>query len=66
MEATRSHLLARVAGFYAKTLHKDRAGLDYLKSRRLDDPALLEAFGVGCCNGSLRGALPKAGEVVEQ
>jgi DNA primase catalytic core len=65
-EATRAKLLARVAGFYAKTLTKDRAGLDYLKTRRLDDPALLETFGVGYCNGSMREALPKAGEVVEQ
>lgn len=43
-EATRARLLARVASFYAKTLHKDRAGLEYLKTRRLDDPAMLETF----------------------
>ena len=65
-DATRAKLLARVASFYAKTLTKDRAGLDYLKARRLDDPAMLETFGVGYCNGSMRGALPKSGEVVEQ
>lgn len=64
--ALRAKLLARVAGFYAKTLHKDRAGLDYLKTRRLDDPAMLETFGVGYCNGTLRNALPKAGEIIEQ
>lgn len=65
-EPTRAKLLARVAGFYAKTLHKDRAGLDYLKSRRLDDPAMLETFSVGYCNGTLRNALPKAGEIIGQ
>jgi DNA primase catalytic core len=65
-EPTRAKLLARVAGFYAKTLFKDRAGLDYLKARRLDDPAMLETFSVGYCNGTLRNALPKAGEIIGQ
>jgi DNA primase catalytic core len=64
--ATRAKLLARVAGFYAKTLQRDRAGLDYLKSRRLNDPAMLETFQVGYCNGTLRNALPKAGEIIGQ
>lgn len=64
--ATRARLLARVAAFYAKTLHKDRAGLDYLRTRRLDDAAMLETFGVGYCNGTMRGALPRGGEVIEQ
>ena len=59
-------LLARVANFYAKTLGKDRAGLEYLKTRGLDDPAMLETFAVGYCNGSMRDALPKSGEVIEQ
>jgi DNA primase len=65
-EATRARLLARVVKFYAATLHKDRAGLDYLASRKLADGALLEAFQVGYCNGSLRSALPRGGEVVGQ
>lgn len=65
-EATRAKLLARVANFYAKTLRKDRAGLDYLQTRRLDDAAALETFAVGYCNGALRAALPKGGEVVAQ
>ena len=69
-EATRAKLLARVAGFYAKTLQRtgtdDRAGLEYLKSRRLDDPAMLETFHVGYCNATLRNALPESGEVIEQ
>jgi DNA primase len=59
-------LLARVAGFYARTLHKDRAGLDYLAGRGLAQPAMLEAFRVGYCNGTLKTALPQAGEVVTQ
>jgi DNA primase catalytic core len=59
-------LLARVAGFYARTLHKDRAGLDYLAGRGLAQPAMLETFRVGYCNGTLKTALPQAGEVVTQ
>ena len=58
-------LLQRVVSFYAKTLHKDRAGLDYLKSRKLDDPTMLEVFQVGYCNGTLPGVLPKSGELVD-
>lgn len=58
-------LLQRVAAFYARTLHKDRAGLDYLKSRKLDDPAMLEVFQVGYSNGTLPGVLPKSGEIID-
>jgi len=54
-----------VATFYAKTLHKDRAGLDYLKGRHLDDPALLATFQVGYCNGTLPTVLPKTGELID-
>ncbi len=61
-----SELLKRVIGFYAKTLHKDLAGLNYLKSRNLTDPAMLETFQVGYCNGSLKQTLPEQGELVEQ
>lgn len=57
-------LLARVAGFYARTMHKDRAGLDYLAGRKLAEPAMLEAFRVGYCNGTLKSALPKSGEIL--
>jgi DNA primase len=59
-------LLARVAGFYARTLHKDRAGLDYLAARGLAQPATLETFRLGYCNGTLKTALPNVGEVVTQ
>jgi DNA primase catalytic core len=58
-------LLQRVAAFYARTLHKDRAGLDYLKSRKLDEPAMLEVFQVGYANGTLPGVLPKSGEIID-
>jgi DNA primase catalytic core len=58
-------LLKRVLGFYAKTLHNDRTGLDYLRSRNLADATLLETFQIGYCNGSLKEALPKSGEVIE-
>lgn len=60
-----ARLLQRVVSFYAKTLHKDRAGLDYLKTRRLDDPTMLEAFQVGYSNGTLSGVLPQAGEILD-
>jgi DNA primase len=59
-------LLIRVAAFYHRTLVKDRAGLDYLASRNLADPSMLESFRVGYCNGTLKSALPKSGEVIEQ
>jgi DNA primase catalytic core len=58
-------LLQRVVTFYVKTLHKDRAGLDYLKSRHLSDPAMLASFQAGYCNGTLPGVLPPSGEIVE-
>jgi DNA primase len=57
-------LLARVAGFYVRTLHKDRAGLDYLAARGLAQPAMLETFRLGYCNGTLKTALPQAGEIL--
>ncbi|HSY54727.1 MAG TPA: CHC2 zinc finger domain-containing protein, partial [Opitutaceae bacterium] len=59
-------LLNRVAAFYHRTLFKDKAGLDYLASRNLADPAMLESFKVGYCNGTLKSALPKSGEVINQ
>jgi DNA primase catalytic core len=58
-------LLQRVVTFYARTLHKDRAGFEYLKSRNLADATLLEVFQVGYCNGTLPNAVAKSGEVVE-
>src|SRR5208337_907081 len=48
-----------------KTLHKDRAGFEYLKSRNLVDAAMLDVFQVGYCNGTLPNAVAKSGEVVE-
>jgi DNA primase len=59
-------LLNRVASFYHRTLFKDKAGLDYLASRNLADPTMLETFRVGYCNGTLKNALPKSGEVTQQ
>jgi len=60
-----SGLLKRVVAFYAKTLMADRAGYDYLKTRNLVDPTMLEVFQVGYCNGTLHQALPKSGEIIE-
>ena len=59
-------LLGRVVGFYQRTLGKERVGRDYLASRGLTDPAMLETFRVGYCNGTLKTALPKSGEVIAQ
>jgi DNA primase catalytic core len=59
-------LLQRVAGFYQRVLFKDRAGLDYLARRNLADPAMLESFRVGYCNGTLKTALPQSGEIIAQ
>jgi DNA primase catalytic core len=61
-----SELPHRVVNFYSKNLFKDRAGLDYLKTRNLVDPAMLEAFQVGFCNGSLKQTLPSEGELIEE
>jgi DNA primase len=52
-------LLQRVVNFYVKTLAKDRAGLDYLKSRNLSDAAMLGTFQIGYSNGSLLKVLPR-------
>lgn len=60
-----SALLQRVVSFYARTLHKDRDGFDYLKGRNLADATMLDVFQVGYCNGTLHSVLPKAGELVE-
>lgn len=59
-------LLNRVAAFYHRTLFRDKAGLDYLASRNLADPAMLESFRIGYCNGTLKNALPKSGEILRQ
>ena len=59
-------LLARVANFYAKTLAVEPAALECLQTLRLDDPAMIETFSVGYCNGSLCALLAHDGEVPEQ
>jgi DNA primase catalytic core len=65
--AVAADLMQRVTAFYHRTLFKeDRAGLDYLASRHLADPAMLESFRVGYCNGTMKRSLPPSGEVVEQ
>jgi hypothetical protein len=60
-----AQLLLRVSSFYAKTLLKDPAGLDYLKGCKLDHAPMLEFFRVGYSNDTLQNVLPKAGEVVD-
>jgi DNA primase catalytic core len=57
-------LLRRVVKFYVRTLRKDPAGMSYLKGRNLSGATMLEAFQIGCSNGSLLKALPKSGDVI--
>ena len=56
--AEASGLLQRVVTFYARALHKDRGGLDYLQGRGLADPTMMETFQVGYCNGTMLAAVP--------
>ena len=65
-DVERATLLKRVVSFYAKTLMQAREGFDYLKSRNLSDPTMLEVFQVGYCNGTLHKVLPRSGEIIEQ
>ncbi len=58
-------LLQRVVSFYAKTLHKDRDGFEYLRGRNLADATMLDVFQIGYCNGSLHTVLPNGGELID-
>jgi len=60
-----ANLLQRVVNFYVKTLAKDRAGLDYLKSRNLADATTLGTFQIGYSNGSLLKVLPREGDILD-
>jgi len=64
--AESAKLLQRVVSFYAKTIHKDPTGLEYLRSRKLDAPEMLDVFQVGFSNGTLASVLPKSGEILDQ
>lgn len=58
-------LLQRVVNFYVKTLGKDPAGLDYLKSRKLAEAATLGTFQIGYSNGSLLNVLPRDADILD-
>lgn len=58
-------LLQRVVNFYVKTLGKDPAGLDYLKSRKLAEAATLGTFQIGYSNGSLLKVLPRDADILD-
>jgi DNA primase len=60
-----ANLLQRVVSFYVKTLAKDRAGLEYLKSRNLSDAAMLGTFQIGYSNGSLLKVLPRDADILD-
>ncbi len=61
-------LLARVVDFYHRTLKQSPEALKYLKSRGLDDPALIDTFKLGFANRTLGYRLPpkqvKAGAAI--
>jgi DNA primase len=60
-----ANLLQRVVSFYVKTLAKDPAGLEYLKSRNLSDAAMLGTFQIGYSNGSLLKVLPRDTDILD-
>jgi len=60
-----ANLLQRVVNFYVKTLAKDRAGLDYLKGRKLAEAVTLGTFQIGYSNGSLLKVLPKDDDILD-
>lgn len=59
-EMTDAELLERVAGFYASQLRRSPEAIEYLRSRGLDSPRLLDTFGVGYANRTLGYRLPKS------
>ena len=60
-----ANLLQRVVNFYVKTLAKDPAGLDYLKSRKLAEATTLGTFQIGYSNGSLLKVLPRDEDILD-
>jgi DNA primase catalytic core len=51
-------LLDQVIDFYHETLKQSSEALDYLASRGLNDPELIERFGLGYANRTLAYCLP--------
>lgn len=60
-----ANLLQRVVNFYVKTLARDRAGLDYLKGRKLAEAVTLGTFQIGYSNGSLLKVLPRDEDILD-
>jgi len=58
-------LLKRIVDFYHTTFTEDIRGLDYLKSRGIEDKSVFADFKVGFANGTLLNALPDDGEVMD-
>lgn len=59
-KAEEGELLQRVSKYYAEQLPKNPAALDYLKSRGLDDEALIRKFGIGFADRTLGLRIPHA------
>jgi DNA primase len=58
-------LLARVVGYYQHTFTEDPRGLDYLKSRGIENNQSFTDFGAGFVNGTLKNILPDDPEVIK-
>lgn len=57
-------LLTRVIGYYQHSFTEDPRGLEYLKSRGIENNQSFSDFGVGYVNGGLRKILPDDPEVI--
>ncbi|MGB6639863.1 MAG: CHC2 zinc finger domain-containing protein [Thermoanaerobaculia bacterium] len=70
LEAEEAERLAQVVGYYHETLKESPEALDYLRSRGLEDPELIDRFQLGYANRTLGYRLPsrdgKAGQELRQ
>jgi DNA primase len=63
LDADDGRLLAQVVSYYHETLKRSSEALDYLKSRGLDSPELIDRFQLGFANRTLGLRLPLANRV---
>ena len=62
---TRAGLLGKVMAHYQAALGRSEEGRQYLESRGLWNVEMIQAFGLGYCDGSLLEALPRNGPIRE-
>ncbi|MFC1643468.1 CHC2 zinc finger domain-containing protein [Chlamydiota bacterium] len=58
-------LLTNVIDFYHKTFIEDKAGREYLRTRGITYPHIMETFKIGYANGTLFTTIPEDGEIVD-